>query len=613
MNVEEVATVLARERCIVFVGSGVSIPPPSSLPSAAWIVGLFLKRFGERVVPPSVVDALLARWPLPEYVYGTVERFFGPTVYEVWTALDLWRGYGDSFSANVGHIAAVHASAAQSVPLLTPNFDSYLENAAALVGVRSTVSVATPGQRFSPRPARTGDVSIWKLHGTVDDPTTIFSSVRTLTSPIGGLATALGEAAPPDIRLVFAGYSGRDLDLFPLVSRGTRAIEPIWVDLSFPDDHRSRFLSPQAIPVTGSFDDVGRAYARLIGGDVADAVRAVDRRVSRLTASADAAGLSAQIGAHIETIADRFRDVERRTLVIAELLINAGLLQDADRLLEPFTMSGMLESERRRLRAKALWELGRFRTSREVAVHGLAARHASASEKDVLSFAVAAADLRMRVPPRQLPGTASPARAGLVVTAAGWGWILVKGHRRLRRPGSIPEPARTPFVEGYLEHAIRILLGLQFAMTRAEGSVGAVGRALLVAAWRRVYRASIRVGYAEGIGNAGRYLARLGVSEPGGIRAAHEFLGHTLGMAIAFRDAAQRSLREGKLDEAKAQFDRGCALAVQQGDPVLLLTFLPTAQALGVPLDISEEMIETIEAPWADDHLAWRRSPPAVI
>lgn len=608
MNVEDAATVLAREPCVLFLGSGVSIPSPSSLPSAARIVGLFLTAFAEGIVAPPIVDALLQRWPLPEYLYGTVERFFGPSVYEVWTALDLWSAYDGSFSPNAGHVAAVHASATGSTPVLTPNFDRYLESAAELLGVPSAVSVATPGTGFVPRRAAVGEAAIWKLHGTVDDTTTIFSSVRSLTSPVSGLATALGEALPPDVRLVLAGYSGRDLDLFPLISSVTRAVDPIWVDLSFSDEHRSRFLSPRAIQVVGSFDDVGRAYGRLVGGPVADAVRIFDERASRLTGSADAARLSAEIGAHIGSVAGAFRDVQRRTLVIAELLINAGLLRDADDLLAPLTMSGDLESERRRLRAKALWELGRFRTSREIAVEGKAARNASASAKDTLSFAVAAADLRMSVPPRQLPGTVSPSRAGLVIASAGWGWILVKGYLRFRRPRSIPEPGRTPFVEGYLEHTIRLLLGLQFATARSDGAVAAGWRALLVPAWRSVYRASVRVGYAEGIGNAGRYLARLGAEEPGGIRTAHEFLGHRLGMAITFRDAAQRSLKESKIAEAKARFDQGHRLAVEQGDPVLLLTFIPLARALGIPFDVPDSLVESVEAPWARDHLAWRSS-----
>jgi hypothetical protein len=607
MDVEGVAKVLANERCVLFLGSGVSIPAPSSLPSAAWIVRLFLEKLAEGLVESKVMDALVKRWPLPEFVYGTVERYFGPEVYEVWAALDLWRNHGSSFSANAGHVAAVHASSQHSTQVLTPNFDTYLESAAQLLGVETSVTVATPGKPFRLLGAEAGRVEIWKLHGTVQEPSTIFSSVRTLTSPIDGLAEAIDTALDPDVRLVLAGYSGRDLDLFPLLARRERVADPIWVDTSFPADHRSQFLSPAAIQVSGSFDDVGRAYARDVGGSVIAAVKGVDSRAAELKRSRHLVGLSNEIAAHIEAVAARFVNAEARSLILAELLVNAGLLAEAERLLIRSRGSDIFESERLRLRAKSLWELGRFQTSRAVAIEGVRRRCASKAEKDTLRFAIAAADLRIRVPPRHLTGTKATGRLALVARSAVWGWVLVKGFPRLRRLDSISEPARTSFVEGYLEHTIRILVGLQFALTRRDGTITGLAKSFLARGWRRAYRESIRVGYAEGIGNAGRYLARLDVDEPGGVRAAHQFLGHTLGVAIAFRDAATRALRDGKMDKARADFGAGIAIAEEQNDPVLLLTFLPLSEALGLPLVIPEKLIAAIEAPWAQEHLNWSK------
>lgn len=605
MMAADAAQTMAGEPCVLFVGSGISTPSPSNLPSAYGAVSVFLRRVAQGIVPLGLMDELLdRRGVLPEYVYGLAERHFGPRVYDVWTALELWRTVPNTFAPNAGHISTVHAASKSRTPVLTPNFDTYLEEAAERLGIQPRVSVARPGQAFEPVVAGTGQVAIWKLHGTALEPGTVFSSVRTLTMPVRGLREQLRAAVPVSTRLILAGYSGRDLDLFPVLAGGRSRKRPIWVDLSFGSEHRARLLNPAADEVVAPFDEVAQLYAALCDDRLRATVEGSERLAHSAGHASSAATLEADIAARFDAVAAELTDEAGRRLVLAELLINGGLAGAAVGVLNNGTYVGPSKSEQVRLLAKAQWELGKFRTSETLAREGLRGA-TQAGERNALRFAVTAARMRAAVPPAGLPGTAPAPHRLIVANAFSAGFNYLRAAPRAMCPSRTPEPTRTPLVEGWIEHGIRLLLALQVFISGPEGSVPRPFDRLFILLWTLLRRQALRAGYAEGIGNSGRYLARLHIHDPDGIRAAHEFLGHFLGVGIAHRDAAAQAIRQGDLELARREFYRGLDVARMQGDPVLMLTFVPLAEKLGATLTLDKKLIAGIEADWAVDYVAW--------
>ncbi|WP_374009900.1 SIR2 family protein [Leifsonia sp. LS-T14] len=589
MQLSDVASALRVEPCVLFLGSGISIPSPSSQPSAAWILQVFIRRLARGLVPDGVLSELLDRWPLPEFVYGVCERYFGSGVYDVWSALELWRSHS-SLGPNAGQLTAVHVAAGCGKPILTPNFDNFLEEAAAVLGLKVVRDVAWPGHGFSPAPAQQGVVNLWKLHGTAEEIGSVFSSVRTLTTPQVGVREAIRRALSDDARLVLAGYSGRDLDLFPHVAGVTTAKSPIWVDLNFPPEHRSQLLSTAPQRATGSFDTIGRLYARQVGGTLE---RLVEEATKRDT-SADSTAVHSEAEAHIQRVADRCSDSTKRRLVLAELLINSGMSNHAIRVLEGPPVEGLLETERTRLSAKALWEKGRFVDSHRLAASRLG--QAAGPERALLQFSMAVAAVRQRVPPGGLPLPLN--KVSVFVRAAAASALLLLNRGSYCRRYSIPEPIRTPFTEGYLEHAIRVALAFQLALSSTSGGHPAAVRLVLGKIWLRISLACVRTGYAEGAGNCSRYLSRLGLNVPDALQEIHDFLGHSLGVAIAFRDASNRQHAAGNEAEARRLFRRGLQIAGSQEDPTLILTFLGLGDRLGEVVPIDRSALSAIQAKW---------------
>lgn len=608
MLADETALALAQEPSIMFVGSGISTASPSNLPSAYSASSTFLRRLSLGLLEHHIVDELLERrWVLPEFIYGLAERHFGPQVYSVWGSLEDWRSMQGTFSATASHLTIVDVAARWGTPILTPNFDTFLEDAAERLEHRARVAVAVPGQPFRPEPPAAGEVAIWKLHGTATDPTTVFSSVRALTRPTTGVREHLLRAGGDDARLVLAGYSGRDLDLFPLLSARSWRRIPIWVDINFGPDHRSRYLAPPARQVVATFDFVARQYTNHASARLRAAVQAADQRAAASGHNAAARALASRIERSFEAVADGLTNEVGRRLLFAELLINAGMSQEAMAVLEGIRSEDAQDTERARLQAKALWELGRFRSSREVAIARLRAG-AAGPEKDVMRFAVTASEIREAVPPRGLPVALPVARRLLIRATIRALMTYLFSHRRAQRHVSIDEPTRTPFVEGRIEHGIRLLALTHVLIAGNRGVPRKLAARLLAPCWRAMHRSSTEAGYAEGIGNCARYLARLGLDDPDGVHAAHEFLGHSLGVAISHRDIAQRALMDGDEERAREAFARGREIAEAQQDPVLLLTFEPLALKLGERWSADSSAIANIEADWAAAFLRWRRS-----
>jgi hypothetical protein len=236
LSTADVTTFLTREhRTLFVVGSGVSVSPPASAPSAWKVLEASLdalldvaflgtdslkERVRDRCLPPEDWNWTLGL--LPEALYGAIADVYETTAHlELWSAL-LESVPGDPLCGrpNAGHHALVASAARTGSPILTTNFDCFLEAAAAGLGLVPAVYYPKEtGALHREGPARP-DFEIWKVHGTAAD----WRTVRSRASDLSQASRIVQSAQVGALDALFiVGYSGRDFDVFPWVASSQRA------------------------------------------------------------------------------------------------------------------------------------------------------------------------------------------------------------------------------------------------------------------------------------------------------------------------------------------------------------------------------------------------------
>jgi SIR2-like domain len=259
-----------RNRLIFFAGSGISLrsglPSASRVEEATWRGLLSPERkphapgnHHQAVVESRQAAELFERIQ-PEVLYEVLLRGYGssPEVLRSWQVLwpGLWRSRGGGEPLpTISHYVAVSYSWMAQVPILTTNFDSLFEQAAAnltqsgidvyagLFGATRVVTAPAEIAHMIDNPSGRKQLLIAKLHGsisgsgkggTLDRPdveslrTTITSITQRDFRLLRSLHNAMRERS-----LVVIGYSGRDIDLFPHIrdfsrQSGTRPV--YWID-----------------------------------------------------------------------------------------------------------------------------------------------------------------------------------------------------------------------------------------------------------------------------------------------------------------------------------------------------------------------------------------------
>jgi tetratricopeptide (TPR) repeat protein len=217
----------AREgRLVVLAGAGVSMEPPSSLPS--WLtlnrmilealyrrVGAYLGPFGTDLDAPFAqvlerrdIEQVFA----PDYQAQIMEEQVGTTYFRVLQSLDLTQ-------RNWTHEAiAALAARGQLRAVATTNFDRLIETALAAHGIRFRTAIDAEGyRRLGRRLAQTSAATlpVVKVHGSVED---VASLVDTLRQRLQGRGQALRSVLDRLLRdnyWVYCGFSGADLDFDP--------------------------------------------------------------------------------------------------------------------------------------------------------------------------------------------------------------------------------------------------------------------------------------------------------------------------------------------------------------------------------------------------------------
>ena len=195
----------------VLTGAGVSMLQPSSLPSW-WRLNIDAYRafVADDAELGAFADAI-EKLPLPPSVLAQfLWEILGSEEYPNSLAV-LRRG-----APNRNHrVIAALAASGRLGDIVTLNFDQLHEGALAELGVAYEVNAAAPSQTLRSRNRRA--VEVWKLHGTIESPETIFATLDQTTREqgIGPEKKAVLRQIRERANLLVLGYSGGDFFLDP--------------------------------------------------------------------------------------------------------------------------------------------------------------------------------------------------------------------------------------------------------------------------------------------------------------------------------------------------------------------------------------------------------------
>lgn len=296
----------ATGNLVVFAGAGVSMPPPTCLPSWKAVNEVILDALADRLVvftdedfARELRDRLVATrddttWFTPDYQAQLIEDEIGGEYFRVLRALD-------TDDRNGAHEAiAMLAAHGCLAAIVTTNFDRLLERALDSAGVGHRVYFERAQLATLPdvlAGGTTGCLPLIKVHGSIEAPDSMVDTLRQrLMERPEGLEEALCRLMA-DNHVLFVGFSGADLSYDPeyLGLRRAAASNQGFTCLVRPGDEPvdmralAAVWGDEAVLVDGNLPEWLGALLALAGlpaADVHDAL-AVDRAPA-LRASADA-------------------------------------------------------------------------------------------------------------------------------------------------------------------------------------------------------------------------------------------------------------------------------------------------------------------------------------
>ncbi|MCL0065302.1 SIR2 family protein [Dehalococcoidia bacterium] len=238
-SLEKFVDYAMSEPIVFFVGSGVSRDYPSVLPSA-WEMLRYITL--PVTAPPECPDHELDKIAsaLPELYYEALIEFTKREAVSLWEVLTFGQTKKElqpfNLGPNIGHMVLVYLAWRWRVPLITVNYDLMLELAARKMDLDPIVChhkspyeyVETKNQK---------EISIWKLHGSVDKVDSIRTTLYTITSLDASLMDKISQLFEKH-RACLIGYSGRDIDLFPELVRFKFPSPAFWLGSNFGEQHR---------------------------------------------------------------------------------------------------------------------------------------------------------------------------------------------------------------------------------------------------------------------------------------------------------------------------------------------------------------------------------------
>ncbi|HEY8501837.1 MAG TPA: SIR2 family protein, partial [Solirubrobacterales bacterium] len=225
--VEKTVESTSTQPMVFLLGAGASAAAPSFLPQPK----LIQSEVYRCVAPQGASEdhRKLIVESLPEIYHEVLLELGGGSTREIWKLLSLWERPEEAPSLaaydlgpNIVHHLVVYLSWKTGRPVVTVNFDNMLERAAGNLGLR-------PDARLDAEPA-VDTVAIWKLHGTVEHPESIRTTLQGITATDRTVLDRI-EREFDRSRGCLIGYSGRDIDFFPFLC-GWEAARPVyWLTL----------------------------------------------------------------------------------------------------------------------------------------------------------------------------------------------------------------------------------------------------------------------------------------------------------------------------------------------------------------------------------------------
>lgn len=586
-----VETALA-EPVLFVVGSGISIPFPSCLPSAKDMIDLTLDVVAPEAARLGEKEAVASG--LPELFYESLYQVAGNHAVSPWQLLkpDIYPPnlLKHELRPNIGHLIVVYLAWRQGLPIITTNFDLFFEQAAHKLDLIPVVSHPDTVGGFSLASERETEVAIWKLHGSVDSPSSICTTLQRISR--------YDKALVDRLRCLFVryqscllAYSGRDIDLFPFIASYMERIDrlPYWICLEFGQEHGIHSCPDRFQRIEGQTSQVAEALIRRLPENTRQACLLKRENVGNTSSDDvelqyDCERVSSAIkefGA--ELIADKlvnFLQVPgKRQLAFGIALAKVDRYSAAKIYLQRALSLLPGKGRTDRIRAHLLLSscehnLSKYEKAEAHAVQaGAIASAAGYDHQRLASLAERDEALRMQY----LPRLGVEDWRNLVQVGAYWTGLRfvvdsVRLYRGWKRAATAAESERITLANSLAEHLIRLISLIQGGLKLFPAG-SAIFQPILVRAWRRLRSFSHSVGYAAGVGNVQKYLDRFAnrYSSPTehrrtpnedyayeilSARKVFGFIAHDHAIALLERDQAERHREEGDNVRASRAYRR---------------------------------------------------------
>jgi hypothetical protein len=575
---------------VFFLGAGASRAAPAFLPQPPLIQRMAF----ESVAPKgAAVDLPIIEASLPEIYHEVLLDLGGEETRNIWLALSAWENAESAelsrfaLGPNIVHLLVAYLSWRSNSPVVTVNFDEMLERAATGLGFDVETS---PGRRA----ARDG-VTVWKIHGSVDDLRSVRTTLQSITATDPGVLRAVEREFQRSTGCLI-GYSGRDIDFFPFLCNWTDVGFVYWLALNLDATAIGRFGE-----IFLQVDAPAEAWARRVVEEMpvvdepsrllksqllqdpppeGPVVRAYESEVRRLAKRTY--GRSFPVG-H-----------PKRLLAHATALAALGRNKRAEEWLDRYLARGgsaELDCRAHILKSALAHEFARYEESREHAriARDLAEEHRFHEQADIARLRIVEANRMLHLPPR-LP----IAKGREVLRRQSLRTIIEMLVFAARSPKAPPGKGRAARNVGYanlrsqfefLEHLVRV--GAVWQGLLEQFLPGDTGNTLFARWWNYIERRSFAVGYTFGIGNAKKYRSRRVPVEDRNkaelsVLELYARAPSPTGSSIHYRDVADLAVaqaeklrpgpaREARLREAVVEYEKAIEHARVAGDPSLEL------------------------------------------
>ncbi len=550
---------------LFFVGSGISIPYPSMLPSASAMVSLAINYLS----PPQTasrkkqLDKELSNFEnlLPEIFYENIVGIIGRDALKVWEVLRFWNDKPDlvkySLGPNRAHILITYIAWKSNTPIITPNYDTFFEEAAKTLNLQPIISL--PGGDYS-LPKSSNEISIWKVHGSVDENnfSSIHSTLQSITTIDNAKINSLEKQfLSSNASVCLIGYSGRDIDLFPFILSWAEKNKVIWLDHQFSNWHNI-YIDPD--PFFAIKDDIEIFVNEVIAHPNFDpTIRDIVLNTSDFNQPSDLIKeIKTKYNVLINDYFDKtltnliFKNDPRRNYLHAISLHSVNMYQNAkyyiDKFIREFTPTN---DDQRKIYCRALLlktslchATSLYKDSEYFAkgVKNIAEKYDFPILIEQSTIAIDEAYRMQYLPRLYLNNT-------LILLSPRTWYLLIRLtiHAIKHKFSKINTTSLSSFEETQLEfsrieHQIRLIGTIQGFINWPI--IQKMTSPIFKKIWNQFDRNCKRIGYANGIGYINRYAERWGIDiAPSPVTNSinfFSFLGENTGESIAFRDYAYR-------------------------------------------------------------------------